>query len=86
MKFKKEEMSLYNGPDAHIGEKTRRRKSQFQRGEDSDDSQNRRDMRLFDMAENHLDPKGNKYHLFTDRKGKELFMDKIKDKISKEGF
>ena len=43
-------------------------------------------MRLFDMAENHLDPKGNKYHLFTDRKGKELFMDKIKDKISKEGF
>ena len=38
MRFKKEEMSLYNGPDAHIGEKTRRRKSQFQRGEDSDDS------------------------------------------------
>ena len=29
MRFKKEEMSLYNGPDAHIGEKTRRRKSQF---------------------------------------------------------
>ena len=43
-------------------------------------------MRLFDMAENRLDPKGNKYHLFTDRKGKEEFMDKIKAKVSKEGF
>ena len=78
MRFKKEELSLYNGPDSHIGAKHKKNRSQFKNGEDSDDSEYHRDMRIndFNLRNSGLN-KPCKYHLFTSKKGKEEFIKNI---------
>lgn len=83
MRFKKEELSLYNGPDAYIGDKHQRRRNKLTGGNDSDDSQTYRDMRMDDMiiAKSSLEERYNKYHLFTNKKGREELMRNIENKI-----